>query len=176
MSIRYEYYIENDDTQGAIWGAQWQAQTFTPSIAHTITSVKLLLFRLGSPGTITVSIRNTDTNGLPTGGDLCSGTTDGDTLPTAATPEWREITFGGGYLLNANIKYAIVSRAVDGNETNQERWRQDNSDPIYAGGKVTVSTDSGENWSSADRDFMFEDWGEPALNIPCIPLGLIKGG
>lgn len=111
MSILYEHYNTGDDGQFLISSADtWIAQTFTPSIAHTITSVKLLLFRgVGAtPGTLTVHIKATDVSGHPTGDDLCSGTTDGDTLTTNSAGEWREITLGAGALLGADTKYAII--------------------------------------------------------------------
>jgi len=81
----YEYYNTGDDSSTNVYNITWYAQTFTPSVAHTITSVKLLLYRTGSPGTVTVSIRATDGSGHPIGSDLCSGTTNGDTLPAATT-------------------------------------------------------------------------------------------
>ena len=90
----YEYYNTGDDSGQSVYGSNWYAQTFTPSIAHTITSVKLLLYRSGSPGTVTVSIRATDGSGHPIGPDLCSGTTDGSTLPTATTTSQTRLPTG----------------------------------------------------------------------------------
>ena len=93
----YEYYSTGDDAAASIYGNTWDTQTFTPSVAHTITSVKLKLYKTGTgPGTITVGIRATDGSGLPTGSDLCSGTTDGNTLP-AATSQTRLPTGDQGY-------------------------------------------------------------------------------
>ena len=73
------------------------------------------------PGTVTVSIRNTSA-GNPSGGDLCVGTTDGDTLPTGAPYEWREITLGAGADLAAVTKYAIVVRSLSSSLANQLAW------------------------------------------------------
>lgn len=49
-----------------VYGATWEAQTFTPTVTHDITSVKLYLSRAAgaSPGIITVSIKATEP-GLP---------------------------------------------------------------------------------------------------------------
>ncbi len=80
MATRFEHYITGDDGAWEFGIINWMAQTFTPSTAHKITSVKLPLYRWGSPGTITVSIKATDGNGHPTGDDLCLGTTDGNAL------------------------------------------------------------------------------------------------
>lgn len=160
MATLYEYYNTGDIGSADIYGAVWRGQTFTPSTAHKITSVKLLLFRSGSPGTVTVSIRATDVNGHPTGADLCSGTTDGNTLPTASPYEWREITLGAGYDLVASTQYAIVVRATSGDASNILWWRVDSPSPTYAGGCSETSTDSGVTWESyTPWDFMFEDWG-----------------
>ena len=166
MAERFEYYNTGDDGHEAIYGVNWQGQTFTPSTAHKITYVRLLLWRYGSPGTITVSIRATNGEGKPTGGDLCSGWTYAITLPTSSPGEWRAITLGDGYDLDADTKYAIVVRAPDGDVDNELRWRRDASSPTYAGGTGVSSSDSGSTWSVLTTlDFMFEDWGEP-LGVP----------
>ncbi len=92
----YEYYDLSDPGLANLWGDFWQGQTFTPRVAHTIEAVKLEMYRHGSPGTITVAIKAVDGSGLPTGVDLCSGTTDGDTLPLIYGGEKREIALGAG--------------------------------------------------------------------------------
>ncbi|GAI02948.1 unnamed protein product, partial [marine sediment metagenome] len=108
MAELYEYYNTGDTGYWRLNIATERiAQTFTPSIAHKITSVKLKLARTGSPGILTVSIRATNGEGHPTGGDLCSGTTNGNTLPVYPSTEWREITLGAGYNLASDTKYAI---------------------------------------------------------------------
>lgn len=157
----YESYNTGDDAQGSIYGNRWRVQTFTPSVAHTISSVRLMLFRENSPGTITVGIRATS-GGQPTGPDLCSGTTDGDTLPTGSPYEWREITFTSGYGLSASTQYAIVVRAPTGDVNNCAWWRVDASSPTYGGGNSLYSDDGGTNWIVLTSDSMFEEWGNPA--------------
>ena len=95
-----DYYNTGDDgTPTLIGGVYWESQTFTASSTYDIGSVKLKLYRIGTPGTLTVSIRATDGNGQPTGADLASGTTDGNTLTTNTSGEWREITFSSSYAL-----------------------------------------------------------------------------
>ncbi|MBA7636868.1 hypothetical protein ES703_44496 [subsurface metagenome] len=162
MATLYEYYNTGDDGVFNFGDNWWGAQTFTPSVTHKITSVKLLLYRSGSPGTITVSIKATD-GGHPTGPDLCSGTTDGDTLPTTSPYEWREITLGAGYDPSADTKYAIVVRAPDAVAPDYIRWRYDKTSATYGGGNYEVSDDSGFIWTPYPTyDFMFEEWGEPS--------------
>lgn len=163
MADLFEYYNTGDDSESSIYGVNWESQTFIPSIAHKITSVKLLLFRGGNPATCKVSIRATDGSGHPTGNDLCSGEFSGGTLPTGDPYEWREITLGNGYDLEADTKYAIVLRATSGSAANYLEWRRDRTEPAYDEGCQEWSPDSGLNWTTnTARDYMFEDWGEPA--------------
>ena len=162
MAVRYEYYNTGDDDARQVYGTLWRAQTFTPDTDHTITSVKLLASKyifFGTVGTVTVSIRAT--SGLkPTGGDLCSGTTDGDTLTTNSAGEWREITLGAGYSLSASTMYAIVVRALDGSAFASIRLRVDETSPTYTGGTDCYSTNSGSSWTIVfGTDLMFEEWG-----------------
>ena len=119
-----EFYNTGDDNYWDIFSSHWEAQTFTVgAAAHTITSVKLKLYRVGSPGTIIVSIKDTNGQGHPTGADLTSGTTNGNTLPTGSPYEWREITFTTEYVPSWNTKYAIVVRG--GTPSNNVMWRGD---------------------------------------------------
>lgn len=164
MSQKYEYYDTGEDGY-SVFDSEviWLGQSFTPSISHRITKVKLKLYKSsGSPGTIIVSIKATDGSGHPTGSDLCSGTTDGSTLPT--TPgEMREITLGNGYLLNSGTKYAIVVRSNEVNVGNSAGWRRDATSATYSGGCLESSGDSGSSWNSIeDDDYIFEEYGDPA--------------
>jgi len=159
----YEYYNTGDNISTSIYSSIWRGQTFTPSVAHTITSVKLKLYRIGAaPGTVTVGIRATS-GGQPTGGDLCSGTIDGNTLTTLFTGAWYEITLGSGYDLSAGTKYAIVVGAPSSDAFNYIRWRMDTLSPTYGGGWLVSSGDGGSSWTSTSiYDLMFEEWGNPA--------------
>ena len=147
MAIKYEYYDSGDDDARMVYDTLWRAQAFTPDTDHTITPVKLLCYKVGSPGTITVGIRAT-LGGLPTGGDLCSGTTNGDTLTTSTAGEWREISLGAGYGLSASTQYAIVLRASDGNYSNRLMFRVDETSPTYTGGTDAWSFTSGASWTA----------------------------
>jgi hypothetical protein len=170
----YEYYNTGDDNQVYLFGSYWVAQTFTPSVAHAITSVKLKLFRSGAPGTVTVSIRATS-GGQPTGSDLCSGTTSGGTLTSSAPGEWREITLGSGYGLSAGTQYAIVVRAAGVDFSNCAWWRVDGSSPTYGGGMYLLSTNSGSSWTSgASYDLMFEEWGNATVGWETYPVSKVR--
>jgi hypothetical protein len=146
-STLYEYYNTGDDDGVGAFGTTWWTQTFTVGAsAHTVTSVKLKLYRVGTPGTFVVSIRATDEDGYPTGSDLTSGTIDGNALTTSTTGSWYEITVTE-YVLSANTKYAIVCRAPNGDSSNQVVLRRDASDPTYEGGSNGASYDGGSSWA-----------------------------
>jgi len=163
----YERYITDDATNVIVAGIYWKAQTFTVGNTganenHNVTSVKLLLYRYGLPGTITVSIRAT-LDGKPTGDDLAIGTTNGDNLPTGSPYEWREITFETPALLSTSTQYAIVVRALDAVLPARGNWRIDNTVLAYTGGTYLTSSDGDSTWDIDDRyDCMFEEYGEVA--------------
>lgn len=158
MATLYENYTAGSDGNANIATINWAAQTFTPSVSHILTSVKLYLSKVGSPGTITVSIRAVS-GGVPTGSDIVTGTTDGDTLVGV---ECREITFSTGAIVLSGIEYAIVVRALSGVQwTDYLDWRRMQGNP-YARGSRADSADNGVIWTAAsDHDCLFEEWGEP---------------
>lgn len=157
----YERYITGCGTFDAVDGDRYFAQSFTvgntgDNVRHYITSVKLLLRRVNTPGMFIVSIRAVDGAGLPTGPDLTSGTYDGDTLTGVAA--WTEIILTP-YLLNANTKYAIViGNPVCPGGSILEICRATSAG--YGGGVWCYSTDWGVTWGQhAGRDFTFQEFG-----------------
>ena len=156
---KYQYYITGDDNDRDIYGVNWGAQTFTPAITHIIGKVKLKLFKVGDPGTVTVSIYAT-LSGEPAGGILCSGTIDGDTLTTDTGGVFYEITLNDGFELEKDTQYAISVSAPDGDASNKVSWLADITSPTFTGGTYCSSTDGGSSWSSVSGvDCMFEEWG-----------------
>ena len=191
-AVLQESYITGDDSLGGFQATTWHPQTFTTTSAYTISSVKLLVARLGTPGNLTVSIRATAA-GKPTGGDLATVTVDPSSFTTDSAGLWVEFTFTVPYaLLNATV-YAIIARTATGDNDNRVYWRADISSPSYSGGQSGVSIDSGSSWvmlSSVDK--MFETWGSPPLpgkpttpspsdsassiTLDETPLGWVDGG
>lgn len=151
-----DYYKTGDDSQGLARGVTWLTQTFQASDSYSMSGVKLKLWRVGLPGTVTVSIRATAA-GEPTGGNLASGTMDGDILSATSPGSWQEITFTSPIVLTSGTTYAIVVRATSGDLSNSVYWREDASSPSYASGSIGGSVDSGSTWTMyASSDFMFE--------------------
>lgn len=165
MPTLYENYMVKDDTGHMILATAWLAQTFTPSISHIITSVKMKLYRKGDPGTLTVSIRAT-TDELPSGADLCVGTTDINDITTIKPGEWIETTFTTTTLLLAGTRYAIVARVLTTTPGNYATWRADGTYAEYIfGAKCWDAADSGATWTASPEggnhtDMMFQELGE----------------
>jgi len=170
MPTLFEKYITGDDTGIIFYGAlRWMAMSFTPSKTHDLTSVKLKLYRVGSPGILTVSIQATTDGGswpfakIPTGADIdgTTGTTNGNTLTTGIGAEWREITLDSVVRVTAGTTYAIVIRALTGAVGNYIVWRWDDDAATYEGGNKAHTLDGGSSWGapSFTEDLMFEEWG-----------------
>lgn len=159
--VLQEHFDQGATIQQFMYGNRWLTMTFTPQEAHHIAKVTLQLYRSGTPGTLTISIKETDAQGKPTGADLCLGTTDANTLPTGSPYEWRDILFAITSALDDLTKYAIVARALDGSTGNRVYWRDNYKTPTYEGGSIGISTDGGLTWTMYDtHDFMFKEWGQ----------------
>src|SRR3990167_7450709 len=153
MTVLHQSYTGIEDWEVAAYGAnQWWAQTFTTTIPYSIYSVQLYLQRYGLPGTITIAIKAVDESGNPTGCDLATGTTDGDTLPTD-TYEWREITLTA-YTISEAIQYAIIIKALSGNASNDVE-AAGCSPGSYSGGIAIRTTNAGVGWTQFSGDDIF---------------------
>jgi len=153
---QFEFYNGTPDNQQTINGANWKAQTFTPSTSHSITSVKIKVYRVDTPGTATVAIYATS-GGVPTGSPLVSNTFDADAITTNSAGEWVTITLSATALV-ASTKYAIVVSAPDaGSDT--LNWKND-YEGTYTGGSLCTSANSGTDWSAnTDYDQVFFEYG-----------------
>jgi hypothetical protein len=169
MATLYEYQTGGSSYGGNVGGALWKAQTFTVGTAGTnenfnISSVKLKLYRVGSPGTLTVSIRTATggESGTVTGSsDLSSGTFNGNTVTTNTAGQIYEISMSS-YTLTASTSYAIVLSASAGDGSNYlSPIRNSQVSPApYSGGQRNGSTDSGSSWSGLSTDYYFEVYGD----------------
>jgi len=161
MATKFEYYDTGADNELPIDDTRWYGQTFTPSTAHTITSVKVSIHKAGSPtGNINCSIKATDADGLPTGDDLATSSVDVSTLGTSSS--WIEFDLGSGAELSANTTYALLLWSNDFADPNEVHWDRDATSPTYTGGNQVASTDDGATWTAnTTDDCYFEEWGNP---------------
>jgi hypothetical protein len=163
----FEYYNTGDD--GALtFNADlydFMAQTFTASSSHTVTSVKLLLYRSGDVGDIYVYIYSTS-GGHPNT-LLRSNHFDGGTLTTSSSGEWKEITFTS-LSLTSGTKYAVVIAAPSALGGDYLYIREDTSSPTYSGGNYERKL-AGESWESiTSADIMFEVYGVSTIVAPTV--------
>jgi uncharacterized protein YigE (DUF2233 family) len=156
---RYEYYNTGDNTENTLVEDDYLiAQTFIPTISHTITSVKLKLQGSGGEGsTFVICIRATGEDGKPTGEDLCATIVHHDELAVDPDFDWYEAEFDSSYPLLEDVSYALVIR---GNIGGLVKWRF-NTEGSYEGGCGYASPNGGLNWEQNEEyDYMFEEWGE----------------
>lgn len=152
--IASDFFMGGDDADRDTHGNNWYAQTFTASSGYAINGVWLKSFIVGAPGVLTVGIRAT-VAGLPTGGDLASGTINANTFTTGTGGDWYLVSFTSDYTLTGGTVYAIVVRALAGNVNNHVAWRVDTG-AGYTLGQACSSINAGVAWAAVGaEDFMF---------------------
>jgi hypothetical protein len=112
---------------------------------------------------VIAGIRAVDTNGYPTGNDLCSGTVTLSTdIPTSSCnnsawySSWQEIPLGTGCPVTANTKYAIVFRAPTAGSFGDMQVRMDVSSEYSRG---YASWTNGPWYKDTGRSYPFgECW------------------
>jgi hypothetical protein len=161
----WESYTTGDDAGVDVYGVNWYGQTFTVTpTSHTAVDVRLLIYRVGSPSTLTVSLREVGGDGMPTGDDLTNGTIDGDDLTTDTAGSWYGVTFTE-YSLEYDEEYAICIRAEAGDSTNKVVVREDTSG-TYTGGQAITSSSGGITWTAGTgKDIMFQIDGNELLEV-----------
>lgn len=161
----YESYTTGDDSAAQVYGVNWYGQTFTiDPQSHSTVDVRFLAYRVGTPSTVTVSIRETGDDGMPTGSDLTSGTIDGDALTTDTDGSWYGVTLTE-ISLEYDESYAIIIRAEAGDNSNYIGIRED-STGAYADGQAITSSSGGITWAAdSGTDIMFEVTGNPLIQV-----------
>lgn len=112
------------------------------------------MYRVGSPGTVTVSLFSS------AGGDpdssLASGTFDGDAVTDSTDGEWVTVILSAGVDITNSTVYAVVLNDASSSGGNYIAWRIDTANG-YAGGLYKWTGDSGSTWNdAATDDLMFE--------------------
>lgn len=169
-ATKYESYEVNDDNFIAPNTTQQYCQTFTPSTNHTVSSVYVKAYKVGTPGTLNVDIKAVDGSSKPTGAALATGSIDPSTFTTDSGGSWYEITLGAGAAITASTEYAIVFRSSGSSDVNNcTRLRSDNTSPTYAGGQRGYSSNSGSTWAmSTSYDILFQEWDTTATVAPTV--------
>jgi len=131
-------------------------QYWTTGSAYEISSIKAMMGKSGSPGTVVLSIYAVDVDHKPTGAALTTGSINA-TLLTDDSAE--EVTFTlTPYSLSSFTEYAWVlsGTSLDGANKIYVYSADALGDAAYVG-----STDSGSSWTINDSyDLAFETYGE----------------
>ena len=161
----YESHLTGDDDLAMVYGANWYGQTFTVADeSHSVVDIRFLVYRVGVPSTITVSIRECGDDGLPMGEDLASGTFNGDSVTNSTGGSWYGVTLTETSLAYGDT-YAIVVRAEAGDEDNYLAVRTD-TDNGYNGGQAVASSSGGIIWTAEpDNDILFQVSGRALIRV-----------
>lgn len=160
MPTKYESYETGDSNTQSVYSTEYKGQTFTPQIAHAITSVELYLYRNAVLGNVDFCIYNTS-GSLPTGTAVATATVDASAWAT--TVAWHGAIFGSSVNLNASVEYAIeLSQSADaGSAPNSVKIRYD-ATGSYSRGQHVYSGDSGSTWAAnTAHDYLFIESGNP---------------
>lgn len=163
----FNYYNTGDDSSSNCYDNSWIAQSFTASKNYEISSIRLKVWKLGTPEGeyLYLSIRKVE-GGLPVGSDLTTGSIATADLYIGATGRWEEISLTP-YRLEEGQEYAIIMWG-DGHNLNDFRWRRDVESTYY--GTYFESSDSGSSWTGYyTLDLMFETYGTE-YTPPMIPV------
>jgi hypothetical protein len=162
-----EKYNTGDDGAETAGGSVHIGQYFKATQEYTTTSIKMKLYRVGSPDTITLSLYNVS-GGVPTGAAIATDTYNGNSLTTDAGGEWVEFTIS--YSLNRIQDYAF---AVSGPNVGTIKVRKQGSATTYGNGYIVQ--DPGTGWSTiAAADCMFEVWGSKTDVAASVVIGGIR--
>ncbi|GAI61310.1 unnamed protein product [marine sediment metagenome] len=168
---RFEWYDDWNSHVG-YRSSHWGAQSFTPSLTHQLSKVRLKCSRSHDDDLrdVVVSIKATDGSGHPFGEDIVSKTEDSLNFGLVANT-WHDFPFDTNPTLSSGIKYAIVLRAPSCPISKYINVGRDTTSPAYVGGCMIDSTNSGGTWTNLAQDWSFEEYGL-SPGIEAIP-GLI---
>lgn len=161
-----------DQSQGATSGlevtaagSEWVAQTFTAGVTGNLDQVDLFLFRVGSPGDLTVQIQAVSAD-VPSGSVLATTTVTQARVGDSFT--WVSVPLSSPARVTAGTQYAIVLSAPSaaGFPGDLYAWNFVFGNP-YSAGRVVISSTSGSSWG--DFAVVFDD-GDAAFKTYVTPV------
>lgn len=163
--------FEDNNTYASYYGINWMSQTFTATSNYNMDGVLLYIARYGAGGiNYTVSIRDCDVDGKPTGSNLISKTRSTSEFSTSAN--WVTFAFDSTIPISSGEKYSIIMESTNGTSGNNVRWSLYTSGG-YSGGQRWDSNNYGATWDDtglSGHDFDFRTYGtiveaqEPSVN------------
>lgn len=142
-----------------------RAETCNAQFTYSCRSARLRLYRIGSPGTLTLNIYD-ESGGLPNN-LLGTATYDGDTLGTGISGTWAGFDFGAGNefsITSGTVYWIVLETPSNGDASNQVLWRVDSNNG-YATGSLRYYYPT--TWAlNASEDHLFELWDDSAWSVP----------
>ena len=178
-AVLREYYEASGSSNGMIsWGVNWEGMSFKVGNNGTnenfnMTEIGLKLYRVGSPGAMTIHFRVVnETTGLPTGADLLSNNSiSGNSLTTSISGEWYNFTFGGGLVIDASTTYAVIESNAGNADANSVRMNYLDPSTYGGWGERVASSDSGSTWGNqSGRGIAFRVYGLELTENPVVTL------
>lgn len=166
----YDYYNVGDTSSENFYDDNWVGQSFIASDNYAITSIRVKIWKQGSPAGeyVYFAIRETDALHRPTGSNLTTGSFLTASLTTSSGGAWYEIVLTP-YRLTKDTEYSIIAWG-DGANFNDFRWRR-NTASTYAG-YTSISGNAGISWTTTgyeNVDLMFETYGIE-YTPPIVPI------
>ncbi len=146
--------VQNSGDELHVYGANFVAQTFTPTSGQNTTyAFALKLFFVGStiglttPTTVTISLTATS-GGNPIASIINNNVWrfDAGTLTTNSAGQVYLFPTTPGTVLTTSTKYALVVEFDNGDSSDYVAWMR-NSGTSYSGGQSLSSSNSGGSWS-----------------------------
>ena len=164
--VKYEYLTTGDDVSGTITNDdQMRGFNFTVGSVgdqetFTLNAIRVKAHKTGSPGTVTVSVKELAGNGYgPTGAAISTGTLDLSGVAAGTDTSWCEASMSA-CILEATRKYVVQLSAESVDGSNYPGFRVSTVSG-YPGGNAIYSNDSGTNWTNlTSYDYMFEIYGD----------------
>ncbi len=125
------------------------AGIFIASSSYNLNRVDIQVYRVGSPGNITVTVQATVVDGgayAPDGVDLLTPTIfDGNTITADVAGEFTTISFPDTASITSGTRYAIVISGASTDGSNYVEWISDDGDQSYTG-LIAFSSNGGSSW------------------------------
>ena len=147
-----EAVLTGDTTSAALDSAAWRGFYWIPTRQMTVTSIRLLMYRSGTPGTLNYHFKPAGLRGTGLPPDIASwnvlatASTNGDTLPTGAPYEWREFVLSPPVTVVPGLGYVFWgTRAGSGSAY---RRTIGTSGCAYANPRTVDTAEGGSTWYS----------------------------
>ncbi len=162
---KFEYYDTSNDATNTVYAQFMVGQIFTVgttglNVGHYLNEVQIRIYRVGSPGTVTLELYATSASHLPTGDALATTTVDGDDFTADTGGEFETFVFTTPHQVLKSTEYALTIGALDGDGSNSIKIMKDETSPTYTGGSRINSTNTGSTWGTdSEADIMFRNYG-----------------